>query len=255
MFFILSKILIYLLKPFLWCLGLLIWSFFSKKAKRKRILRITALSIILFFTNTVILGEFIRLWEVDGIEPQKMEKYDCGILLGGMSSYNTDLDRLVLGGHGDRIWQTLDLYHRNIIDKILISGDDGDLIEKGLNESEQMKVVLVRWGIPAKDIIVEGKSKNTHENALFTQGLIEKSYPHFKNNVLITSAIHMKRSLGCFEKIGMNLIPYSTNHYTGKKRGYTFDQIFIPNISSLDIWDLLIKEWVGYIVYDIVGYI
>ncbi|MBU2019309.1 MAG: YdcF family protein, partial [Bacteroidetes bacterium] len=230
--------------------------FLSKKSKRKRILRITAFSILLFFTNTVISSEFVRLWEVDGVEPKKMEKtYDCGILLGGMASYNTNLDRLVLGGHGDRIWQTLDLYHRKIITKILIAGDDGDLIDKGLNESEQMKKVLVSWGIPGKDIIVEGKSKNTHENALFAKEILDKSFPHLKKNLLITSAIHMKRSLGCFEKVGLTLSPYSTNHYTGKKRGYTFDQIFIPNSSNLDLWDLLIKEWVGFVIYDIVGYI
>jgi len=68
--------------------------------------------------------------------------------------------------------------------------------------------------------------------------------------------LHMKRSEACFKKVGfINFGIFSTDHYTGSKRGYQFDQYLIPNIGTLGTWNYLIKEWVGYMVYSIVGYI
>ena len=226
-----------------------------KQPKRKKILRIVAFILLLLTTNTVFTSELYRLWEVKGKRIESLRRYDCGILLCGMASFNKDLTRLSLGAHGDRIWQTLNLYHGKRIEKILITGDDGDLIDKGLNEASQLKKDLIAKGIPPKDILIEKKSKNTHENALFTKQFLEKSYPHLTDNILITSSVHMKRAEACFMKIGMKVTSFSTNHETGSKRGYTIDQIFIPDVNNLELWDLLIKEAVGYVVYDMVGYI
>ena len=54
-------------------------------------------------------------------------------------------------------------------------------------------------GIPENDIIIENKSRNTHENAFYTGQLFEKNGFSKSNNLLITSSMHMRRAQACFE--------------------------------------------------------
>ncbi|MGZ4118990.1 MAG: YdcF family protein, partial [Bacteroidia bacterium] len=69
----------------------------------------------------------------------------------------------------------------------------------------------------------------------------------------ITSAFHMRRSLGCFNKVGIATVPYSTDRYAGPRK-FEFDYLFIPNSSVMNDWNTLIHEIIGYITYKISGY-
>jgi len=255
MFFILSKILLIFLFPFTWILVGLGFAFFAKSAKWKKRGRITAIVVLLFFSNTVVYQEFCRQWEVFGTPLKDVQHHDVGIVLGGMAEYNNDLKELSIRRGGDRIWQAITLYKTGKIDKLLISGDNGDLVDKGLKEAIQMKRTLVQWGIPANDIIVETLSRNTHENAVETKKILTRSYPQYDSFLLITSGRHMRRSLACFDAVGLKCTPFSTDLYTGPNRSYTFDQYLIPDVSTLNDWNGLLKEWVGYVSYAAAGYI
>jgi uncharacterized SAM-binding protein YcdF (DUF218 family) len=255
MFFILSKVLLFLTFPFTWITVTLIASVVWYKKKISKKLMITSLILFLFFSNTVIFCEFARYWEVQGKSINNLPTYDCAVVLTGMAYYNNDLDRLSLGRNGDRIWQAIDLYHKGKVKKILITGDSGMISNRGLHEAEQLGNVLKGWNIPEKDIIIESKSQNTHENAEFTAKLLRQRYPKLKKLLLVTSAIHMKRSMACFKKQDLNCTPFSTNHFTGPTRGYYFEQFILPNSQILSHWESLTKEWIGYLSYWMAGYL
>lgn len=255
MFFILSKALAIFAAPFTWfaiCLGL--YLFVKREPWRKRFKWATIL-LFFFFTNTAIFLEFTRHWEIPGKKFSQVKSYDVGIVLTGMGEYNNDLDVLSIRRGADRIWQALTLYHKGKIDKILITGDNGYVSDKGLHEAKQVKEVLVGWGIPEQDIITEETSRNTHENAIETKKLLDRSYPHYNSFLLITSGKHMRRATGCFEKVGLKCDQFSTDLYTGPKRNYYWDQYIIPNYGTFEDWETVMKEVVGYAVYDMVGYI
>ena len=255
MFFVLSKILLFLLSPFFWfvlCVGL---AFFWRKERWKKPLKWSAVIIFLVFTNSVIFSEFCGLWEVPGIREKQLPKHDVAIVLGGMAEYNNDLDVLSIRRPGDRIFQAITLYKKGKVKKILISGDSGHLTDRGLHEARQMKELLVSWGIPKEDIISEEKSVNTYQNAVETKKLLDRSYPELKTFVLVTSGMHMPRALACFRKQGLTCTPYSTDLYTNQTGNYQLDQYLIPNLSNFYQWQSLLKEIVGYAVYDAVGYI
>ncbi len=254
MFFILSKVFYIFLAPFTWFLIVLFWFLYAKSQRVKRRLKFTAIFIILFFSNTIVLKEFLRLWEVNGVSINQIENYDVGIVLGGMFEFDKTLDRLSIRRGGDRIWQALTLYYEGRIQKILISGDSGYITDRGLHEAEQLKEVLILHGIPSKDIITENVSKNTFENAYETVKLLKKMSLDKSDLLLITSATHMRRSLSCFEKQGVICTPFSTDPYTGGERAYHFDEYFVPSADTFSSWHALIKEWVGMIVYKIMGY-
>ena len=253
MFFFLSKILLFLLSPLTWIIIALGLAFFARKATWKKRGRITAICCILFFSNTVIYKEFCRQWEVFGTPLSQVKHHNVGIVLGGMTEYNNDLKTLSIRRGGDRIWQAITLYKAGKIDKILISGDHGYLIDKGLREAVQLKEVLVGWGIPSKDILTETVSKNTYENAVETKKLLTRSYPQYESFLLITSGRHMRRSLACFDAAGLPCTPYSTDLYTGPSRSYTFEEYIVPDASALSEWHGLLKEWFGYVAYAVTG--
>lgn len=251
MFFFLSKALLFFISPFVWFIAAILGIFFFKQARLVKICKISALAIFLLFTNTVIFLEFCRIWETPGRKIKDIPKYEVGIVLTGMAEYNNDLDVLSIRRGGDRIWQALNLYHAGKIKKILISGDSGYLTDRGLHEARQFKEVLVGWGVPDKDIITENTSRNTYENALETKKILDRSYPHIQKCLLITSATHMKRAKGCFDKVGLSCDMFSTDHHTGSSRNYYWDQYIIPSVNNFEEWNKLIKEWVGYLVYDL----
>ncbi len=255
MFFLLSKLFLFLTKPFIWMLIFLLFGLIFKKSKfAKKSLKLS-LILLFFFTNTVILLEFSRMWEVPGKKMEKIGNYDCAIVLTGMASYNNDLNRLELGRNGDRVWQAVDLYHRKKVKKILISGDSGSITDRGLHEAKQLAEVLRRTGIPKEDLIYEGKSQNTHKNALETAKLLKKKYPELKKLLLVTNSTHMRRSLACFKKQGIACTPFSVGMWTGPKRNYFLEQYIIPNVGALQNWETLTKEWAGYLMYKMMGYL
>jgi uncharacterized SAM-binding protein YcdF (DUF218 family) len=172
-----------------------------------------------------------------------------------MFEYNNDLEVLSVRTHADRIWQAITLYKTGKIKKILISGGSGYVTGRGLKEAIQLRDVLITWGIPKNDLLVETTSRNTHENAEFTKKILDRSYPHFDKFLLITSGFHMKRSLACFRKENMNCDAFSTDLNTGPNSNYYWDQYIVPDIGTLFGWNRLVKEVIGYITYDVVGYI
>lgn len=253
MFFVLSKILMFLIQPLVWVIALIIWSMLAKRAKIKKRTRLAALIILLFFSNSFILDEVMRAWEVDTVAWEDVDAdYDYGIVLGGMISYDATYDRINFVRSSDRLMQTLELYQKGKIRKIFISGGSGSLYKQKFKEGKTVKSYLVRMGIPEEDIMEESNSRNTYENAVETAKVLKKDGVPPKC-LLITSAFHMRRALGCFENQGLDVQPFVADRYAGPRK-FEFAHLFIPNIEAFNTWNLLIHEVTGYVVYGVVGY-
>ena len=252
MFFALSKLLGFLITPLVWIIVLLFYSLLSKYPNRKKKCLRWALGLTLLFSNSFLFDECSRLWEIPATRFENLKSYDAGILLGGMSVYDEGLDRAQFFRGVDRLIQTVELYKRGRIKKIIFTGGSGRLLHPEMKEGNYIKRYLLYMGIPESDFIIESESQNTRENALFTKVLMDKE--NIKGNfVLITSAFHMRRSLACFNKVGIAVDTYSTDRYAGPRK-YEFDHLFIPNVSIMEAWETLIHEFVGFVTYKIAGY-
>jgi uncharacterized SAM-binding protein YcdF (DUF218 family) len=255
MFFSFSKIFEFLLMPVTWILVILIWGMFRQKSGFGRRLLISALTMLLFFTNPFIVNRVMNAWEVKPYSSgQIREPYDIGILLGGsMRYYNDVLERPVYSNSVDRLLQTIELYHEGKIRKVLLSGGSGRLSRPLEKESPIIQKVLVNGGVKPDDIILESESRNTRENALYSAEIIKKEYPGART-LLITSAWHMRRSVACFSAAGLDPVPFPVDERAGQG-GWTPDRLIIPSVSSLQDWNTLIHEWFGCIMYELAGYI
>lgn len=255
MFFVISKILGYLLTPLLWIIILIVIAILQRDLRKTKRYLAIALGICLFLSNNFLADEFMRLWEVPVVnETQLAPVYDAGIILGGgMIQQDRQSDRLIFRANTDRFLQALDLYKKGRIKKMIISGGAGHLIYRNMLEASLLKKYLVGIGIPEQDILVDSISDNTHQNALNTARILKEHIPG-KNLLLITSSSHMRRAMGCFAKQGIHCTPYPTNKMTGR-RVYSFQHLFVPDIRSLLFYDTLIHECLGYVVYRVMGYI
>lgn len=253
MFFLISKLLAFILTPLIWIVFFLGRAFFvNDELKRKKWLR-TGLVLLIVFTNTFLFDEFARLWEVPATPLSELPKYEVGVVLGGMSSYDPELDRAQFFRGVDRLIQTVELYKRGYIKKILFTGGSGSILHPEMKEGNYVNRYLLYMGISPKDLIVESESQNTHENAEFTKKILDSINPG-RRVLLITSGIHMRRSLGCFRDAGITVDPYSTDRYSGPRK-FEFDHLLIPNVSAMYDWNNLIHEMTGYLVYWFKGYL
>ncbi|MEO8172196.1 MAG: YdcF family protein [Sediminibacterium sp.] len=250
MFFILSKILFFLLVPFWWIVILLIWRWRSKNQKvRKRLLTLTVV-ILIFFTNPFLYRQTVMLWQPAPVTLTAGKIYDAGIVLGGMAGYDKN-EVGHFGGGADRFIQIANLYHRGIIKKIIVTGGTGKLNQDDPPESIFLRAELMANGINDSAIIMESRSRNTSENALFTKQITDSLglKPPF---VLVTSAQHMKRSASVFKKVGFDCVQYPCD-YNVTPQKFAMEDVIIPNISLLNKWGELLKEMVGLFVYRLTG--
>ncbi|NNC85099.1 MAG: YdcF family protein [Bacteroidia bacterium] len=253
MFFVISKVLYFLIMPFTWVAFLLLGAVFFKR-KRKRLLIYTAITFFLF-SNPFIANKVMSVWEMPSQTYDAVsDDYDVGIILGGtIKFYHGPLQRPLYGRNSDRFLSTVELYKRNKIKKILISGGSGKLMRPEEREAVLLFETLKQLGVAADDIILENESRSTHENAKYTTEILKRDYPNGKF-LLITSAFHMRRSLMCFKKQDLSVAPFPVDQRSGEDI-YTPDKTIIPDAENFIKWTTVIHEWIGIIAYKIVGYI
>ena len=257
MFFILSKVLTFLIRPIIWALALIILGLWARKPKRQRRFVMIGFAIIYFFSIPYIFDTVCHQWEYQSITADQITTpYDIGVLLGGYSAHKVkpSHDRYNFNERANRFNNTIELYFKGKVKKILLTGGSGSLDEPKFFEAKEVAKYLATLGIPKEDIIIESLSRNTHENALFTEAILNKQVNRESKLLLITSAWHMRRAMGCFEKEGLVVTPFSVDFLT-ESVPISLQRLFYPNTFVLVKWEILIKEWVGYVVYSVVGYI
>ncbi len=257
MFFYLSKILVFLTSPFNLIVIFMALSLILKAARWRRWLRRTAVMLFLVFTIGVIQNEFLLIWEVPAIPLSEIKGvYEVGIVLGGTTdTERAPFDRLYFTKGAERVTQALQLYKEGKIQKILFTGGRSRLFEGREKDNRPVRDFLVMAGVRPGDIIIENRARNTHENAVLTRALLEKMGLMKGKHILLTSAFHMRRAEGCFKKEGIDVLGFSTDFYSQLPK-YRFSAgMFVPSVRVLDNWNFLIKEIIGYIVYDFVGYL
>jgi uncharacterized SAM-binding protein YcdF (DUF218 family) len=181
------------------------------------------------------------------MEMKPGEKYSAGILLGGFVSYDEKNKRAYFNSTADRFIQAARLYKQGFISRIIITGGNALFVKDDqYNEADFVAKNLTDLGIPASDIIAERKAKNTIENSVFSEHLLDSAHipePY----VLITSALHIPRAVKIFEKRGMKIRPYPCDYrVTENDTRFTWRSI-IPSSGAFDLWSVFFREIIGTI--------
>ena len=246
MFYNLSKILLFLIKPLVWVVFVLLRAIFTKdEFKRKRRLIIATL-ILFIFSNSFLVNEALKVYESKGTK-ELDSVYNVGMVLGGFSTRDLNTGRTVFFESSDRFLQTLKLYHEGKIKKILISSGSASVMNQKVKEADAVHDYLVSIHVPDSNIIVENQSRNTLENAKYSLAILDSL--NIKTGILvISSAWHLPRAKLCFNKReGIDF--YATNFYSKPIHDFSPDNLLVPSAEALVKSEYLLKEWVGYLIY------
>lgn len=252
MFFVISKILDVFISPTNWILFFLVMTLLAKNPlKRKRRL-IIVFSLFFFFSHYVVLNEALNVWEPEESTPEEVEHHTYGVVLMGMIDFNRETGEGHFAGATDRLMQALVLLKMKKVDTLVLTGGSGSLYYQHMKEADFVKKWLEKMSIGNGRILVESQSQNTHQSA----AILAERFQKFGGEeiVLITSAMHMPRSLACFAKEGVLAQGYVANPLAGM-RDYSIKEFIFPSSSALGIWKSLIHEWVGMVAYKFRGYI
>ncbi|MNR35286.1 hypothetical protein D3C85_1531190 [compost metagenome] len=100
--------------------------------------------------------------------------------------------------------------------------------------------------IPDSAVIIEKESRNTKENFIYANKILKNLNKPDAKILVITSAWHIPRTKLLAEKQGLkNLTYFPTNSLSDN---YSVEDYLLPQSGAIYSWELLLKEWVGYIV-------
>lgn len=249
MFFVVSKIVSFLLKPFFYILLLFGLSLLDRFKPWASKMRGIAVILLFFFGNHVIFNEILNLWEV---EPISAKPTATVVVLGGYTTYDHGRNRMGFNEAAERFIFPLQMLCSGKTQRLILTGGSGNVLRRDYFESSAAKAFALEFGLADSQLLMDDKSRNTWENAVETKKILDSL--HEKQPVLlVTSAIHMRRSMACFKKAGVNFIPYAVNFQSHADRRYSWEAILLPSPGTLSRWDALIHEWVGYLAYKLTG--
>ncbi len=130
---------------------------------------------------------------------------------------------------------------------ILLSGGSSTDRSNELPIAKVMQDVFLSWGVDKEKIIVEDLSKTTLESAEYSLKKLEEE--GYKRIILVTSALHMRRSVKCFERGEIKIIPAPVNYILGKEPLNILN--FLPNAGVLSNNFYAIHEWIGLAYYGL----
>jgi uncharacterized SAM-binding protein YcdF (DUF218 family) len=262
MFLFLSKILPLFLYPLgLACLLLFIALIISwKQLSRSQLPIALALIVLLVSSNGWTQNLLVRSLEGQNI-PVELPNADAIVLLGGATKSATKPRPMVdVSEQGDRVLYAAKLYLEKKAPIIIASGGRIDWNSAGQPEAADMAQLLEMMGVPSDAIVQEPDSLNTYQNAVNVKKILDEK--GIQKVLLVTSALHMPRSLLIFQRQKIDSIAAPTDFLVSEAEmaipNSSLGAIvlnLLPDSGRLETTTKAIKEYIGMIIYRLKGWI
>ena len=260
MFIVLSKFLPLFVYPLGLGLILLLFALFVFKKKGAKKLVFLALVILWACSTDPVSKALTRSLEWQYSYPDAVPEADVIIVLGGGTEAATPPRSFVeFNSAGDRVFAAARLYREGKAPTILLSGGNISwLNDSDSTPADQMAEILSFLGVPSSDMILEDTSRNTQENVLNAKEIITDN--GYEKILLVTSAMHMPRSVKLFEKQGIEVIPIPVDYsVVEEQQGQTsfLDNLMglLPSAGNLAVTTNALKEYLGIWTYTLQGWI
>ena len=252
MTFVASKLLWAITAPDALLLLLLLAGLFRlARSRRQRGFPLTMLAALLLLTVAVLpVGQ----WAVAPLSdrfpiPVVPAHLDGIIVLGGAvePALSRAHGQIAFNDAAERITVALALARRHPEAKLLVSGGDASVLPRaGGDEAGLMRALFVELGVAPERLLVEDRSRNTFENAVLSRALAQPKPDEVW--LLVTSAWHMPRAVGCFRHVGWEVLPYPVDFRTE-----TVPRPGFALAGHFGLLDQAVKEWLGLLAYRLLG--
>jgi len=176
---------------------------------------------------------------------------DVIVVLGGAFSHQAGWPAPDLSGAADRYWHAARLFHAGRAPRILLSGGRTPGRGPGITEAEAGAVFLRDLGVPDSAIQLEIAALTTRDNAVRVAEVLEQQ--QLERVLLVTSALHMRRSMEAFRAVGLEPIPLATDFEVRPAPALRLRR-WLPSASALADSTRAFHEYIGLIAYRIRGW-
>jgi uncharacterized SAM-binding protein YcdF (DUF218 family) len=229
-----------------------------KRARVNRICFWMGVTVLLVCGNRWVVGGVVRHLERQHLPPDPLPSADCIVVLsGGVLSRVPPRPTVEITEAGNRVLYAAYLYQQGKASRIICTGTGTSGAILARSEAEDMAELLRRLGVPEATILKETKARNTHEHAINLYPLFQER--GFKRVLLVTSAMHIPRSLAVFHRLcpGIEFIPAPTDFRApGWTPGHWYRPFIavIPTAQNLLDWSDATHEYLGIVYYKVRGW-
>ena len=214
-----------------------------------------AFAVVAVFSSSAVSQALMR--SLEDAFPYKgvgaLPEADAIVALGGnIHVPNRSRPASELTEASDRLLHALRLYRAGKAPRIVITGGSISFLGGRIAEALVGRDLLREWGVPAEAILVQDRSMNTREDALFTAEILKAAGA--RRILLVTSAGHLRRAAGAFAKVGLDAVAAPTDYETGwGEPDWPFT--VLPDATALRRSSQALHEWLGIGVYRLRGWI
>ncbi|NEQ33184.1 MAG: YdcF family protein [Leptolyngbya sp. SIO4C5] len=220
-----------------------------------------ALLLLLLGGNRWVTDSLVRSLEWRYLPVAELPVAQAIVVLGG-SVYPATPPRpwVEVSEAGDRVIYGARLFLAGKAPVLILSGGRIDWKDGGPPESADMAQLARALGVPNEAIFEDPTSLNTYENAVNVKRILQAQ--QIKQILLVTSAIHMPRSLLIFQKQGIEAIPAPVDFRVTERTLQEANATpqgkvlgLIPDAGQLEHFTRALKEYIGIGVYWLKGWL
>jgi uncharacterized SAM-binding protein YcdF (DUF218 family) len=173
------------------------------------------------------------------------------VVLGGAEDSRANPPRELAGLNeaAERMTEAAALARRFPRARLVLSGGSAALLTAQAPEAIAMGRLLEALGVAGERITLESRSRDTYENAVFTRRLVNPAAG--ERWLLITTAWHMPRAMGCFRQAGFAVEPWPVDYRTSGRLRLLWLTTGIPE--GLRQIDFIVREYAGLAMYYLTG--
>lgn len=209
-----------------------IYFLYVSKIRFAKIFLSFSLGLLLLFSYPPFANFLVKKLEDNYSKYEYKQEVKYIHVLGG--GHNTDKDQpLSSQVFSKRVLEGVIIHFKTPGSKLVFTGYEGIT---NISNAQMNANLAMALGVKKENIIINGKPKDTKEEAIFAKSLIGD-----EPFVLVTSATHMPRSMRLFESLGLNPIPAPTDFHKKESVSYFSE----PEIDSFDNSRIAIHEYLG----------
>ncbi len=252
-FFFLSKVLDIAIDPLWWgTVPILVGVVLLARARRRRLaltLVSGGLGVLILATLPAVSNGLWASLEAGAVSTmQPGVTYDAVVLLGGAVTPQGSLPESP--AWNDNIERLLEVRELLLGGRARVAIVSGGRLGGGLRtEAEYLGEALLALGVPKDQVIIEPRANNTRENATESKKLLDALGA--KKVLLVTSAFHVPRAVGCFRAAGVEADMLPVDY---RMRAPELDTHHAPRGEYLSQTARALREWLGRAVYRVLGY-
>ena len=179
------------------------------------------------------------------------ERIDGILVLGGAvePALSLSYGETVFNSAVARVLAGIALARRYPEAKLALIGGEGAFVPVGLAESRATLGFVIEQGIVPERVILEERSRSTHENAVYAKELIRPAPGTAW--ILITSAYHMPRAVASFDAVAWPVVPYPVDYKIDPQTGLRANFNLLDGLGATTLAG---KEWAGLLGYRLMGW-